>query len=75
MNNGVTERDGRFKKVASRRTESVLKSLRSLSMCANTRSYAYTEEQVRKIFKAIDSELAACRKSFDSLNGRKKFQL
>ncbi|ODS30231.1 MAG: hypothetical protein SCARUB_04662 [Candidatus Scalindua rubra] len=75
MKNDNKERDERFKRVASRRTESVLRSLRSLAKCANTRSYAYTDTQVRKILKAIDFELAACKKAFESMSGRKKFKL
>lgn len=75
MKNGLTDRDDRFMRVASRRTESVLRSLRSLAKCANTRNYAYTDSQVREIFKAINFELVACRKVFESMNGKKQFQL
>ena len=75
MKNGVTEKDARFKDVASRRTESILRSIRSLSKCSNTRNYFYSESQIRKIFKTIQEELDSCKRGFSSMNGKKRFQL
>ena len=45
-------KNDKFKRIASVRTESVLKKIKALSRCANTRSYNYTENEVRKIFNA-----------------------
>ena len=75
MKDGVTEKDARFKDVASRRTESILRSIRSLSKCANTRNYVYSESQIRKIFRTIQVELDSCKRGFTSMNGRRKFKL
>ena len=59
-------RQHRFKRVAERRVQNIIKSIRSLSQCANTKIYEWDNEQLKKIWKAIDQELAACRNSFDN---------
>ena len=56
----------RFKRVAEKRIQNILKGLKSLSQCANTRIYEWDNEQLKRIWKAIDQELAACRESFDN---------
>ncbi len=47
----------RFTRVAGKRTENIISSLRILSNCANTSNYAYNEEDVSKMLKAIKEEL------------------
>jgi hypothetical protein len=39
--------------VAGRRVQKVLDDLENLSKCANKGSYEYTDEEVRKMLKAI----------------------
>jgi len=56
----------RFKRVAEKRVQNILKGLKSLSQCANTRVYEWDNEQLKRIWKAIDSELSACRENFDN---------
>ncbi len=56
----------RFKRVAEKRIQNILKGLKSLSQCANTRIYEWDNEQLKRIWKAIDQELAACRENFDN---------
>lgn len=51
------EKRERFKRVASRRVQSIIDGLSSLSNCANTNNYEYSEEEVFKMFKAIKEEL------------------
>ena len=46
----------RFESIAQRRTKVILEYLRLLGNCANTGSYSYSEEQVEKIFAAIERE-------------------
>ncbi len=52
--------------MAEKRIQNILKGLKSLSQCANTRIYEWDNEQLKRIWKAIDQELAACRESFDN---------
>ena len=66
------EKTGRFKKVASRRTDEVLRALQSLSKCSNKRSYEYNQSQVNKIFKAIKAEHKTCQAAFDSTSHREQ---
>jgi len=54
----------RFQRLAERRTNDVLERLRILGNCANRGQYEYAAEDVRKIFKAIDSEVERIRLKF-----------
>ena len=56
MDNSELKKD-RFKRVASRRVDNILKSIRSLSKCSNTNNYEYNEEDLNKMVKAIKEEL------------------
>ena len=56
MDNSKLRRD-RFKRVASKRVDTLLSGIRSLSNCSNTNNYEYTEDDVQKMIKAIKDEL------------------
>lgn len=56
MDNSEKKED-RFKRVASRRVENILKGIRSLSKCSNINNYEYNEEDLDKMVKAIKEEL------------------
>lgn len=56
MDNSEKKED-RFKRVASRRVENILKGIRSLSKCSNVNNYEYDEEDLNKMVKAIKEEL------------------
>jgi hypothetical protein len=58
-------REERFKRVASRRVQEILDKLRLLGNCSDKANYSYTEEQVRKIFSAIDEELKKTKFRFN----------
>ncbi|CEN81835.1 hypothetical protein NE452_02020 [Paeniclostridium sordellii] len=47
----------RFKKLAQQRTRNILKSIKILGNCSNTATYEYCEEDLKKIFSAIETEL------------------
>ena len=63
-----------FRRLAIRRTNAVIDKLRVLGHCANPWQYEYSEQDVKKIFKAIDDELKAVKAKFRNSN-RAKFQL
>jgi len=44
----------RFKRLATYRTNEVLKRLKVLGNCANRSAYGYTEEEINKIFSEIE---------------------
>jgi hypothetical protein len=54
----------RFKRLATQRTLIVIDRLRVLGNCSNRYVYEYTEEDVKKIFSAIDSALSEIKKKF-----------
>ncbi len=64
----------RFKRLATLRTNEILKKLRILSNCANRSFYDYTDEDVKKIFLAIEEELKVARARFKR-NRKKEFKL
>ena len=57
-------KEQRFIRVAERRVRRVLDSLRSLSQCSNKRMYSWDEEQLEKIWNAIDNSLKSCQENF-----------
>ena len=62
-------RSDRFKRLATQRTNAVLDKLRLLGNLSNKSSYEYSEEDLRKIFSAIDIQLRTIKTRF---SGAKK---
>jgi len=54
----------RFVRLATARTKAVLDSLRVLGHCSNYNLYEYNEQDVEKIFGAIDKEFRDTRRKF-----------
>ncbi|MFC1900444.1 hypothetical protein ACFLYN_02510 [Chloroflexota bacterium] len=66
----------RFHRVATRRTNEVLKKLAILGNCANRSAYEYTEDEVNKIFSEIEREVKTTRMRFRiAQNNKKEFKL
>jgi len=64
----------RFKKLASYRTNEVLKRLKVLGNCANRSAYDYKKEEVNKIFSEIERKVKEIKAKFH-FPGYKKFKL
>ena len=58
-------KEERFKRIAERRVQRVIDSLKSLAQSSNKRMYSWNEAQLRKIWSAIDDELKACKARFE----------
>lgn len=54
----------RFKRLATQRTNTVLKRLQVLGNCANRSAYEYTEEEVNKIFSEIERKIRETKAKF-----------
>jgi hypothetical protein len=67
-------KEERFKRVVQKRVQNVLDSLRRLSQCSNKRMYSWDEEQLKKIWAAVDKELKLCKASFEDAEPE-EFQL
>ena len=63
----------KFKRIASTRANRILNDLRLLSNCSNKSDYDYSQEDVRKIFNAIDSELKRTKMMFESKKKKRTF--
>ncbi len=57
-------RSDRFKRLATQRTNAALDKLRLLGNLSNKSNYEYTEEDLRKIFFAIETQLKAIKTKF-----------
>ncbi len=64
----------RFKRVATARTNAIFNKLRILGKCSNRQIYSYSEEDIDKIFSAINRQLREVRAKFNSRK-EEKFKL
>lgn len=71
----IESRADKFKRIAENRTNEMIRRIRILGNCSNRSTYDYTEQQVNKIFAAIDSELKRAKARFTFAKERKKFKL
>jgi hypothetical protein len=55
-----------FKRLATKRTNGVLERLRILGHCANPQLYEYSDEDVKRIFRAIEKELRIAKTKFQN---------
>jgi len=65
-------KEERFNRIASRRVKEILDKMRLLRNCANRGNYSYTDEQVKKIFIAIDDEWKKVKSEFEKGKGKNK---
>ena len=73
----MNTRKERFKRIATARTNKVMDNLRLLGNCANTSNYEYTDEEVRKIFRAVDKAVSEMKSQFSTSDkqDKNKFKL
>lgn len=65
----------RFKRVAENRTNKIIDQIRLLGNCANKSNYEYSEEDVKKIFSAIEAEIKETKSKYQAKSKNKKFEL
>ena len=63
-----TKKD-RFIRIAEARTNRTLESLRLLGNCSNKANYDYSDEDIKKIFAALDKQLKATKNKFLGIDG------
>jgi len=71
----MDEKKDRFRAVATRRTNNIIEQLRLLGNCANKHNYDYTDEEVNKIFKAVDEQLKETKLAFTKNKKKGRFEL
>lgn len=57
-------KEEKFKRIATARTQRILDDLRLLGNCANTKTYNYSDQEINKIFSAIEMELKRTKSLF-----------
>lgn len=67
----TTDKKIRFRRLAQIRTDAVLQKIRILGNCANRSAYDYTDEEVNKMFAAIEEQLRVVKAKFKK--PRRKF--
>ena len=61
----------KFVRLAEARTNKIIDMLQLLGNCSNSSAYDYSQEDVDKIFSAIESEVKEARKKFNKIKVRK----
>lgn len=64
MNKQQNNKRERFQRLATQRTNSVLKRLKVLGNCSNRSAYDYTEEEINKIFSEIERKAKEVKAKF-----------
>ena len=62
----------RFVRLAEARTNKILDMLKLLGNCSSKSNYEYTEEDVKKIFGAIEREMKNTRTKFNGSDVQKE---
>ena len=55
----------KFVDLANKRVSKALQTIQLIGNLSNRSNYDYTEEDVAKIFRALQEEIAVCKKRFD----------
>ena len=55
----------KFVQLAESRVNKALKDVQLIGNLSNRSNYDYTDEDVERIFKALNQEIAACKKRFE----------
>lgn len=71
MNAGEETKRERFVRLAEARTNKIIDMIQLLGNCSNTSVYDYTQQDVEKIFSAIEAELRDAKKKFTKSDSRK----
>ena len=70
MRKEESKRD-RFVRLAEARTNKIIDLIKLLGNCSNTGPYDYTQQDIDKIFSAIETELKEARKRFNKTDANK----
>lgn len=71
MATNETKRE-RFVRLAEARTNKILDMIKLLGNCSSKSNYEYTDEDVRKIFGAIEREIKNARAKFNGTDTQKE---
>lgn len=61
----------KFVRLAETRTNKIIDMLQLLGNCSNTSAYDYTQQDIEKIFNAIEMEMKEAKKKFNKVESKK----
>ena len=61
----------KFVRLAEARTNKIIDMLQLLGNCSNSSAYDYTQQDVEKIFSAIEQEMREAKKKFSKIESKK----
>ncbi len=67
-------RENRFKRIATRRTNNILHQMRLLGNLSNKSSYDYSDDDIIKIFSALENQIRLAKAKFH-FTKKKEFKL
>ena len=73
--NSTETKEEKFCRIAEYRTNKIIDMLRLLGNCSNKSTYAYTDNQVEQIFRAITQATENAKSKFESEKESKPFKL
>ena len=71
----MNDKEERFVRIAENRTNKIINMIRLLGNCANKNNYQYTNNQVDRIFRAIEKELDITKKKYAINQSNERFSL
>ena len=71
MGNSHETKRERFVRLAEARTNKILDMLQLLGNCSNSSAYDYTQQDIDKIFAAIEAEVRESKKKFSKIESKK----
>jgi len=71
----MENKNQKFKRIASKRVETILKTLDLLSNCSNKYTYEYSKKEVDLIFKTIQAKVNSCKSDYTKNLDNNKFEL
>ena len=61
----------KFVRLAEARTNKIIDMVQLLGNCSNASAYDYTQQDVEKIFSAIETEVREAKKKFNKIESKK----
>ena len=71
MSNPQETKREKFVRLAEARTNKIIDMLQLLGNCSNASAYDYTQQDVDKIFTAIETEVREAKKKFSKVESKK----
>ncbi len=71
MSNPQETKREKFVRLAEARTNKIIDMLQLLGNCSNSSAYDYSQQDVDKIFAAIEAEVREAKKKFSKIDAKK----